>query len=80
MTSTVNFTLKTMQYHMNHEAMSATSGFPVKFTLQFTSLAIIFSWTEWALKENNHQAQPQRANWKGKKAISESTVNSQRNQ
>ena len=28
---------------MNYEAMSVTLVFPVKFTLQFTSLAIIFS-------------------------------------
>ena len=31
------------RYRMNHEAMSATSVFPMKFTLQFTSLAIFFS-------------------------------------
>ena len=31
------------RYRMNHEGMSATSVFPVKVTLQFISLAIIFS-------------------------------------
>ena len=41
--STVNFTLYKNRYCMNYEAMSATSVFRVKFTLQFTSLAIIFS-------------------------------------
>ena len=30
------------RYRMNHEAISATSVFPVKFILQFTSLAIFF--------------------------------------
>ena len=26
----------------------------IGFTLQFTSLAISFSWTKWVLKENKH--------------------------
>ena len=44
----VNFTLKT---DMNHEAVSAISVFGVKFSLEFTSLAINFSWTAWVLKD-----------------------------
>ena len=59
---------------MNHKAMSAAWVFPVKFTLQFTSLAIVFLEPHEFEKE---QAQPQQVNGKGKKAILESTVNSQ---
>ena len=36
------FYAENRRYRMNHEAMSATSVFPVKFTLQFTSLALCF--------------------------------------
>ena len=57
--------------------MSAKSVFPVKFTLQFTSLAIFFFLKRMSFKRK--QAHPQRANEKGKKkAISESNVNRQR--
>ena len=56
--------------------MSGRSIFPVKFTLQFTSLATFFSWTDWVLKENKHTLSERMG--KEKKAISESTVNSQR--
>ena len=42
------------RYRMNPEAMSTISIFRVKFTLQFTSLAINFSCAAWVLKENKH--------------------------
>ena len=50
---------------MNHEAMSTISVFPVKFTLEFTSLAL----NEFFLKRMSFirkQAHPKRTNGKGK--------------
>ena len=42
------------RYRMNHKAMSAISLFRVKFTLEFTSLAMNFCWTARVLKEYKH--------------------------
>ena len=42
------------RHRMNHEAMSTISVFPVKFTLEFTSLTMKFSWTACVLKESKH--------------------------
>ena len=55
--------------------MSAVTVFQVKFTLEFTSLTMNLSLNRMSFKIK--QAHPQRANGKGKKAISESTVNNQ---
>ena len=73
MNFTVNFYAKN-RYRLNYEAMSTISVLWVKFTLEFTGLAMNFCCTACKRK----QAHSRRANGKGKKAISESTVNSHR--
>ena len=75
MNSTVNFTLKTDIAWIRRRWVRHRF-FPVKFTLQFTSLAIFFSWTEWVLKESKHTLSERRE--KEKKPFPESTVNNQR--
>ena len=75
MNSTVNFTLKTDIAWIRRRWVRHRF-FPVKFTLQFTSLAIFFSWTEWVLKESKHTLSERME--KEKKPFPESTVNKQR--
>ena len=55
------------RYHMNQEAMSTILVFGVKFTLEFTSLALNFFLNHTSLKRK--QAHPQLVNEKGKKTF-----------